>query len=250
MVKKTVGSTEETVTLSTTTGPVISGKTVTLTLATALVSTDTAVKVSYTKPATGSANKLVDAAANATATFTDQPVTNNTPAAQVVSIEAVHPKASPFLADVEFRVTRAPVMTTPLTVTLSITQTARYLFNTAPTITIPANQTSAVGKYNSSYNGTTSGTVTATVVAGTGYAPATAPANAATVTFAAHPRPLTMGWASDTYTVSEGDTLSAGVTLRTRDGAPKPRDNYSIGFETPERHGAAEHSNGTERLRP
>ena len=224
------GGSEATVTLSTTSGPVISGKTVTLTLATALVSTDTAVKVSYTKPATGTANKLVDAAANATATFTDQPVTNNTPAAQVVSIEAVHPKASPFLADVEFRVTRAPVMTTPLTVTLSITQTVRYLFNTAPTITIPANQTSAVGKYNSSYNGTTSGTVTATVVAGTGYAPATAPANAATVTFAAHPRPLTMGWASDTYTVSEGDTLSAGVTLRTRDGAPKPRDNYSIGF--------------------
>ena len=226
------GGSEATVTLSTTSGPVISGKTVTLTLATALVSTDTAVKVSYTKPATGTANKLVDAAANATATFTDQSVTNNTPAAQVVSIEAVHPKASPFLADVEFRVTRAPVMTTPLTVTLSITQTARYLFNTAPTITIPANQTSAVGKYNSFYSGTTSGTVTATVVAGTGYAPATAPANAATVTFAAHPRPLTMGWASDTYTVSEGDTLSAGVTLRTRDGAPKPRDTFTIGFET------------------
>ena len=231
-VKKTAASTETTVTLSTTVAPVISGKTVTLTLGTALVSTDTAVKVSYTKPTSGTANKLVDAAANETGTFTDQPVTNNTPAAQVVSIVAVHPKASPFLAAVEFRVTRAPVMTTPLTVTLSIAQTAAYLFNTAPTITIPANQTSAVGKYNSSYIGTTAGTVTATVVAGTGYAPATAPANAATVTFAAHPSPLTMGWASDTYTVTEGDTLSAGVTLRTRDGAPKPRNNYSIGLET------------------
>ena len=53
----------------------------TLTLATALVSTDTAVKVSYTKPATAGNNKLVDVAANATATFTDQPVTNNTPRA-------------------------------------------------------------------------------------------------------------------------------------------------------------------------
>ena len=214
------------------------------------MSTDTAVKVSYTKPATGSNNKLVDAAANATATFTDRPVTNNTPAAQVVSIVAVHPKASPFLADVEFRVTRAPVKATPLTVTLSITQTAAYLFNTAPTITIPANQTSAVGKYNSFYIGTTSGTVTATVVAGTGYAPATAPANAATVTFAAHPTPLTMSWASDTYTVSEGDTLSAGVTLRTRDGAPKPRDNYAIDLATERGTALAEHTNGTERLRP
>ena len=36
--------------------------------------------MSYTKPTTGSNNKLVDAAANETATFTDQPVTNNTPA--------------------------------------------------------------------------------------------------------------------------------------------------------------------------
>ena len=231
-VKKTASGTEETVTLSTTSAPVISGKTVSLTLATALVSTDTAVKVTYTKPTSGSNNKLVDATGNATATFTDQPVTNNTPAAQVVSIEAVHPKASPFLADVEFRVTRTPVMTTPLTVTLSITQTATYLSDTAPTITIPANQTSAVGKYNSFHTGTTSGTVTATVVAGTGYAPATAPANAATVTFAAHPKPLTMSWASDTYTVSEGDTLSAGIALRTRDGAPKPRDTFIIGFET------------------
>ena len=83
-MKKTSGGTEAPVTLSAT-APVISGKTVTLTLATALVSTDTAVKVSYTKPTTGSANKLVDAASNATADFTDQPVTNNTPAAQTVT---------------------------------------------------------------------------------------------------------------------------------------------------------------------
>ena len=232
-VKKTPsGGSEATVALSTTSAPVISGKTVTLTLATALVSTDGSVKVTYTKPSTGTANKLVDAAANETATFTDQSVTNNTPAAQVVSIEAVHPKASPYLADVEFRVTRAPVMATPLTVTLSIAQTANYLSDTAPTITIPADQTSAVGKYNSRYFGTTAGTVIATVVAGTGYAPATAPANAATVTFAAHPRPLTVSWASDTYTVTEGDTLSAALTLRTRDGAPKPRNTFTINLET------------------
>ena len=78
-VKKTPsGGVEAAVALSTTIAPVISGKTVTLILATALVSTDTAVKVSYTQPATGTNNKLVDAASNATATFTDQPVTNNT----------------------------------------------------------------------------------------------------------------------------------------------------------------------------
>ena len=81
-VKKTAsGGSEATVALSTTVAPVISGTTVTLTLGTALVSTDGSVKVTYTKPTTGSANKLVDAASNETATFTDQTVTNNTPAA-------------------------------------------------------------------------------------------------------------------------------------------------------------------------
>ena len=81
-VKKTAsGGSEATVALSTTVAPVISGTTVTLTLGTALVSTDGSVKVTYTKPTTGSANKLVDAAGNETATFTDQTVTNNTPAA-------------------------------------------------------------------------------------------------------------------------------------------------------------------------
>ena len=83
-VKKTAsGGSEATVTLSTTVAPVISGTTVTLTLGTALVSTDGSVKVTYTKPTTGSANKLVDAASNETATFTDQTVTNNTPAVTV-----------------------------------------------------------------------------------------------------------------------------------------------------------------------
>ena len=76
-VKKTSSGTEAPTTLSTTTAPVISGKTVTLTLATALVSTDTGVKVGYTKPTTGTANKLVDASGNATGTFTDQDVTSN-----------------------------------------------------------------------------------------------------------------------------------------------------------------------------
>ena len=81
-VKKTPsGGAEETVSLSTTTAPVIDGATVTLTLATALSPTDTGVKVSYTKPDTGSDNKLADAAGNETASFTDQPAANNTTAA-------------------------------------------------------------------------------------------------------------------------------------------------------------------------
>ncbi len=76
-VKKTPDAgTEAEVTLSDT--PSISGATVTLTLAAAVVSTDTDVKVSYTKPASGSNNTLVDANGNEVATFTDQAVTNTT----------------------------------------------------------------------------------------------------------------------------------------------------------------------------
>ena len=71
-VKK--GTSGTTQTLSGT--PSISGSTVTLTLATAVTASDTAVKVAYTKPTSGSANKLVDKFGNETATFTDQAVTN------------------------------------------------------------------------------------------------------------------------------------------------------------------------------
>ena len=66
------------VTLSGTDAPVISGPTVTLTLATAVAATDT-VTVSYTKPSTGSNNTLVDAGGDEAATFEDQPMTNTAP---------------------------------------------------------------------------------------------------------------------------------------------------------------------------
>ena len=79
------GGTEETVTLSATIDPVISGNTVTVTLATASLSTDTNVKVSYTRPTMGSANKLADAAGNETASVVvavdDDDAANTTPTA-------------------------------------------------------------------------------------------------------------------------------------------------------------------------
>ena len=78
-VKKTPsGGSEESVVLSG--SPAISGDTVTLTLALAVASTD-AVTVSYDKPASGTANKLEDAAGNEVASFADTTATNNTTAA-------------------------------------------------------------------------------------------------------------------------------------------------------------------------
>ena len=76
-VKKTPsGGTEQTETL--TGSPSIDGRTVTLTLGSAAVSTDTSVTVSYTKPATGSGNRLADGNGNEVADFTLS-ATNDTP---------------------------------------------------------------------------------------------------------------------------------------------------------------------------
>ena len=74
-VKKTPqGGAEETVSL--TGSPAIDGATITLTLASAVLETDTDVKVSYAKPGSGTGNRIVDAAGNEAAGFADEPVAN------------------------------------------------------------------------------------------------------------------------------------------------------------------------------
>ena len=78
-VKKTPSGGSET-TVALTGSPSISGSAVTLTLATAVISTD-AVTVSYSPPTSGTANTLQDAAGNEVASFTDRTVTNDTAAA-------------------------------------------------------------------------------------------------------------------------------------------------------------------------
>ena len=73
-VKKGTGGTPQT--LSGT--PSISDNTVTLTLADEVTASDTDVKVTYTKPMSGTDNKLVDKFGNETATFADQAVSTTT----------------------------------------------------------------------------------------------------------------------------------------------------------------------------
>ena len=72
------GGSETDLTFSTTTAPSISGRTVTLTLAStsAVSATDEDVKISYTKPTTGTANKIVDVVSNEADSFTDEEVIN------------------------------------------------------------------------------------------------------------------------------------------------------------------------------
>ncbi len=77
-VKKTPqGGSEETVALSG--SPAISGTTLTLTLATVVLITDTAIQVSYTPPTSGANNTLQDAAGNAVVSFTQTVKLDYTP---------------------------------------------------------------------------------------------------------------------------------------------------------------------------
>ena len=105
-VKKTPsGGSEESVSLSG--SPSISGATVTLTLATAVVSTDADVKVGYTKPTTGTDNTLRDANGNEVADFADLSVSNETPAERTLTAwfenaPATHDGAGRFTLDLVF----------------------------------------------------------------------------------------------------------------------------------------------------
>ena len=79
----------------------ISGSTVTLTLASAVTSTD-AVSVSYTVPSDAAAARLNDLSDNSVASFTGQPVTNNTAAAQTPLTASIHDDATSHDGQAEF----------------------------------------------------------------------------------------------------------------------------------------------------
>ncbi|MCY3646445.1 MAG: SwmB domain-containing protein [Chloroflexi bacterium] len=83
VVRTPQGGTEESIGLTGT--PVISGVAVTLTLASAVLDTDTDVKVSYTKPTTGQNNRLIDIAGNEVDSFSDVSVTGDITPPRLVS---------------------------------------------------------------------------------------------------------------------------------------------------------------------
>ena len=202
------------------------GSEVTLTLATPAVFGET-VTLTYTVPAT---NPLRDLFGNPAGALTNHPVTNETTVLPVVSIEAVHAKAAPLLADAQFRLTASAAPAADLAVTLSIAQAGAYLASTAQTVTIAAGQTSATGTFPIANDDTlASGGLTATVTGGGRiYVPAAAPANAATVQVVVVDPPIVAQWAEDAYEVAEGKDATAALTLKTAAGVPKPRADYKV----------------------
>ena len=204
----------------------LSGATVTLTLATPAAHGDT-VRLTYTVPAT---NPLQDLAGNDAGALTDYEVTNETIVLPVVSISAVHPKAAPWLADAQFRLSASPAPAADLVVTLSFPPDDVYLSGPTQTVTIPAGQTTATGTFPIAADYTlASGALTATVTGGgRRYVPAPAPANAATVQVVVVDPPIVAQWAEDAYTVAEGGDATAALTLTTAAGMPKPRAAYAV----------------------
>ena len=173
-VKKTPsGGSEAGVSLSST-PPAISGSTVVLTLATAVVPTDGSIKVSYNKPATGTDNRIEDAAGLETDSFSDQAVTNNT--LPTVTIAA---GTSPVTegTDAEFTVTaNAAAPSAGLTISLSVSESSDgdYVADGDvgnKTVTITSGETTATYSVTTQADSVdeTNGSVTVTVTSGTGY---------------------------------------------------------------------------------
>ena len=156
------------------TGPEISASTVVLTLATAVVPTDTSIKVSYTKPATGTDNKIKDSAGLETDSFTDQAVTNNT--LPTVTITA---GTSPVTegTDATFTVTSntaAPSAGLPVNLTVAESSNGDYVASGDEgdkTVTISSGETTATYSVTTENDSVdeTNGSVTVTVKTGAGY---------------------------------------------------------------------------------
>ena len=93
------GDTEIDVALSTSTAPAVSGKEVVLTLASAIGSTDRGFKVSYTKPDSGTGNRIVNEA-GLDASFSDQAaartLVSNARQPATSSIDTLRDRAQPF----------------------------------------------------------------------------------------------------------------------------------------------------------
>ena len=145
-----------------------------------------------------------------------------------VSIEAVHHEATPGIADAEFAVTRSDASSSPLTVKISINQTATYLESATQTITIPANQTREVKAFPSHYQGTASGSLTATVMSNDDHLPAPAPNDTATVRMKVPSSNPILAVEVDDVTVTEGDDAVVMVRFVTGENVVQPRIGGSV----------------------
>ena len=226
------GGSEETVNLAAANAVAVSGSTVKLKLAAPIAHNDTAVKVSYTKPTSGTV--IEDVLGNDLATFPDRAVTNDSTVPRV-SIAAVYADASPAIAEAEFRVTRSNTGAT-LTVNVAVTQAASYLFSTTQTITISAGNTMATKSFRSIYTGNTSGDLTFRVSGGADHLPALAPGDSATVRMKVPASGPTVNVAHGQVdvAVTEGERLDLSAVFTTGSDVAQPRTRIGAAFYSEE----------------
>ena len=239
-VKKTPsGGSEATVNLSTSTAPAISGSTVVLTLATAVVPTDGSIKVSYTRPATDNSNRIEDAAGLETDSFTDQAVTNNT-----VPILTIAAGTSPVTegADATFTITAHAASASNITVKLTVADVTGSDFVASgnegdQTVTLNANTTSVTHTVPTVDDSTdeNNGDVTVTLAAGTGYTVGSA--NSASVTVEDNdvtdtaPSFSSAAVVGDKLTITFNEALAAAANL-SNDAFEVKKTPASSGTET------------------
>ena len=227
-VKKDVGGTATVQTLTGT--PSIFGVTVTLTLSTAVTSTDSDITVAYTKPGSGTDNRIRDTLGNETATFGDEEVTNktgttDTTAPTVTSIERQDPSSSPTNSDtLKWRVTFSEDVQNVGTGDFSVS-------GTSATVTAVTGVSGSESQYDVTASGgdlaNYNGTATLSIASGHNITDKAIPSNALTNTTAATSESYVVDNAAPTFSsaaingatlvITFNENLLTTSTLRTDD---------------------------------
>ena len=233
VVATPAGGSQTEVLLNPITPVTVTGSAVALNLGTLIAHNDTNVKVSYAAPASG--GKLQDRAGNALPSFTDQTVINNS-AIPRISIESLHPDASPVIANPRFRFTASTAPSQDLELNLELQQTAD-IFD-IETVTIPAQdtafETQTVDFVSTINQINTDSIATVTILGGDDHLPAVPPHNSATVEGKLPPTGPTVWLAHEqlAYSATEGEPFSIGIVFNAGEGVAQPRESIAISLLT------------------
>ena len=219
----------------------VTGSTVALNLATLIAHNDTNVRVSY-DASTGD-GRLRDRVGFELRYFTNLPVINNS-AIPRISIESLHPDASPVIAWPRFRFTASTAPGEDIDLNLELAETAD-IFEIEKSVetdavTFPAQSTTFeaqtvdfVGNINEI---NTDGIATVTILGGDDHLPALPPHNSATVEGKLPPTGPTVWLAHEqlAYSATEGEPFSIGIVFNAGEGVAQPRETFTIALLTEE----------------
>ena len=229
-----MGGSEETLALASSNGVTVSGSTVVLKLDKLMAHDATGVKVSYAKP--GSPPVLEDLAGNDLASFTDQAVTNNSIIPRV-SISAVFPDASTFIAHPVVRATRstpAALNANSLYVNLTVTKAdPEYVPHDEYSMTILNGEAASDQVWDFEYAGNVTGDLVYTLVPDPDNRYIVDPtSNTATIRIKAPASgfPVNAMFTNRFLTVDEGDAVEVSVIYEIPAGLADPRQKGPANF--------------------